>query len=44
MFLFLNDGWEGTPDWKVFFGLTYYYDFKKRKSKKRNLKHLITGK
>lgn len=42
--LFLNDGWEGTPDWKVFFGLTYYYDFKKEEIKKEEPKTLITGK
>ncbi|HAF07985.1 MAG: OmpA family protein [bacterium] len=42
--LFINDGWEGTPDWKVFFGLTYYYDFKQEVVKKEEPKTLITGK
>ncbi len=43
--IYLNNGWEGSPDWKFFFGLTYYYDFKKEIAQiKKELKTLITGK
>ncbi|HAV93006.1 TPA: hypothetical protein DCW38_07510 [candidate division WOR-3 bacterium] len=42
----LSDGWGGAPDWKAYFGLTYYYDFKKDGPviKKEETKTIITGK
>ncbi|MGE3062026.1 MAG: OmpA family protein [bacterium] len=42
----LSDGWGGAPDWKAYFGLTYYYDFKKEEIivKKEEPKTIITGK
>ena len=44
-FLF-SDGWGGAPDWKGYFGLSYYYDFKKEGviKKKEETKTIITGK
>lgn len=44
-FLF-SDGWGGAPDWRAYFGLTYYYDFNKQGPviKKEEPKTILTGK
>lgn len=42
----INTGWGGAPEWKAYFGLSYYYDFKKEAPviKVVEKKTIITGK
>jgi len=42
----MNQGWGGAPEWKAYFGLSYYYDFKKEIKivKVEEKKTIITGK